>query len=207
MFGKGPAQVHKYTAPHTHALVSVVPCDLLLLETSPCKKQEKKHKNRQPGSPFQLGEPASGVKAVQLGQCSHRAHNGLSTHLPAQSCGSHQAVKKLLPKASGGFSRASGASMGIVFLPPQWPNRRCVCAWRGKEGGKERAGVRVVVVGGGVLSSYPAPFLLSPCSALAGAAQGRDRREKAHAFTSASHAHKEKKNQIAQTCTHAHTHV
>lgn len=28
-----------------------------------------------------------------------------------------------LPKASGGFSHASRASMGIVFLPPQWPNQ------------------------------------------------------------------------------------
>lgn len=45
--------------------------------------------------------------------------------------------------------------------------------------------------GGCFLSSYPAPFLFPPCSGLAGAAQGRDGREKAHAFTSASHAHKE----------------
>ena len=28
-----------------------------------------------------------------------------------------------LPKASVGFSHASTASMGIVFLPPQWPNQ------------------------------------------------------------------------------------
>lgn len=28
-----------------------------------------------------------------------------------------------LPKASRGFSHASRASIGIVFLPPQWPNQ------------------------------------------------------------------------------------
>lgn len=88
-----------------------------------------------------------------------------------------------LPKASGGFSHASRASMGIVFLPPQWPNQ----LW-------------------GHFLLLSCPFYSRPCSDLAGAAQGRDGREKAHAFTSASHAHKER-NQIAQTCTHAHMHV
>lgn len=54
----------------------------------------------------------------------------------------------------------------------------------------------------GVLSPPLAPLLFQLCSDLAEAERRRDGREKAHAFTSASHAHKEK-NQIAQTCTHA----
>lgn len=125
----------------------------------------------------------STIKAAEQGQCSHRPHNGLNTHLLTQSCRSHQALNKLLPKASGGFSHASRASMGIVFLPPQWPNQ----LW-----------------GHSLLLSWP--FYSRPAQTLLGLNRGGTGREKAHAFTSASHAYKEK-NQIAQTCTHAHTHL
>lgn len=87
-----------------------------------------------------------------------------------------------LPKASGGFNRASTASMGIVF-PLLTMAKSTV----------------------GALSPPLLPLLFSTRSDLAGAEQRRDGREKAHAFTSASHTHKEKKNQIAQTRVHAHT--
>lgn len=90
-----------------------------------------------------------------------------------------------LPKASGGFNHASAASMGIVFLLLTMAKSTV-----------------------GALSPPLLPLLFSPRSDLAGSEQRRDAREKAHAFTSTSHTYKEeKKNQIAQTCTHAHMHT
>lgn len=87
-------------------------------------------------------------------------------------------------KAFGGLRHASRASMEMVCTPrPQWPNQ----LWEDF-----------------LLPSLP--FLFSSCSDHAGVQQRRGGREKAHAFTSASHAHKEK-NEIAQTCTHAYTNV
>ncbi len=70
----------------------------------------------------------------------------------------------------------------------------------------------------GALSPPLTPLLFSPCSDLAGAEQRRDGREKAHAFTSASHAYKEEKSNYSDmhACAHAcisaclhtaHTHI
>lgn len=89
-----------------------------------------------------------------------------------------------LPKASGGLSRASRASMEIVFLP-----------------------LTIVKSTVGVLSPPLAPLLFRLCSDLAEAERRRDGREKAHAFTSASHAHKEKKSNCSDmhTCAYERT--
>ena len=89
-----------------------------------------------------------------------------------------------LPKASGGFHHGSTASMGIVFLLLTMAKSTV-----------------------GALSPPLLPLLFSPCSDLAGAEQRRDAREKAHAFTSASHTYKEKKSNCSDmhACAHAHT--
>lgn len=90
-----------------------------------------------------------------------------------------------LPKASGGFNHASTASMGIVFLLLTMAKSTV-----------------------GALSPPLLPLLFSPRSDLAGAERRRDVREKAHAFTFASHTYKEKKKSNCSdmhACAHAHT--
>lgn len=102
---------------------------------------------------------------------------------------------RLLPKASGFFffvvffNRASTASMGIVFPAPHNGQINC----------------------GSTFSSSPAPFYSHPAQTLLGLSRGGKAREKAHAFTSASHTHTqsqrggEKKSNCSDmhACAHA----
>lgn len=87
------------------------------------------------------------------------------------------------PKASGGFSHASRASMGIVFLPPQWPNQ----LWEH-------------------FLLLLRPFYSRPAQTLPGLNRGGTG-EKRHMPSRPLHTHYKEKNLITQTCTHAHMHI
>lgn len=95
------------------------------------------------------------IKAAEQGTMFPPKPQWTQQPSPSPVPGSHRALNEPLPKASGGFSHASSASIGIVFLPPQWPNQL-----------------------------WEHPLLLLP-ALYSGPRRRRDTTEKAHAFTSA----------------------